>query len=179
MPDRYTRWKRASYALSGIEHSLVLTVQWLGRLDIQHLKEDRRYLDLSVQARSTDVEMYRFSDHYTMSYLWVLEAYGVLRTIDRCVRSDRALLPPDIYLMIRSTEEVFAKLQLEPVRKGAASDACIFSPVLNRKFGVGWQVSPAVVLTRRELSDGFLDVLEYIQHYVTFHLKPPKFLKIE
>jgi len=44
-----------------------------------------------------------------------------------------------------------------------ASDSSIFSPVLNRETGIGWQVSPDVVITRRELSDAFLMLLERIQ----------------
>jgi len=161
--NRHTRWKRASHALERIEPSLVPTVQWLARLDVQHIEEGQRFLELSVEAKATDIEMLRFSDHYTMSYLWVLESYKVLRTIDKCVRNDCSLLPAEVYQLIRETEHVFEKIQLDPARKQMASDSSIFSPVLNRESGIGWQVSPDVVITRRELSDAFLMLLERIQ----------------
>ena len=162
-PDRYARWKRTSHALGKIAPSLVATVQWLGRLDIQHSDEDRRFLDLSMRARASHVEMLRFSDHYTLSYLWVLEAYKVLHTIDECVRHDSSLLPSETHQLVRETEQVFEKMQLNAAKKQKGVDTCVFSPVLNQKHGIGWIVSPDVVITRQELSDTFLVLLERIQ----------------
>lgn len=166
--DRYTRWVRASHALARIEQSLPSTVQWLGRLDVQHIQEDQRYLDLSEQLKATDVEIRRFSDHYTMSYLWVLESYKVLRAIYKQGRSTAELLPSAVCQLIRDTEQLFERVRiplakLKTAGKNKTADSHIFSPALNRELGIGWQVSPDAFITRRELSDAFLNVVERIQ----------------
>jgi hypothetical protein len=54
-------------------------------------------------------------------------------------------------------------IQLDSAKKHMRSDSGIFSPVLHRENGIGWQVSPEVVITRRELSHAFLKLLERIQ----------------
>ena len=178
-PDRYSRWRRASCALARIEPSLTSTVEWLGRLDVQHVMEDQRFLNLNEHLKVTTAEIHRFSDHYTMSYLWVLESCEVLRTINKRVRSTPGLLPPDACRLLREIERAFENVQLKPAREHMVCDSLVFSPVLDPELGIGWQVSRTSSITRRELSDAFLDVLERIQYYKPFKLEPPKFLRIE
>jgi len=164
--DRYTRWVRASRLFARIEHSLVSAVQWLGRLDVQQIQEDQRYLNLSEQLKATDGEIRRFSDHYTMSYLWVLESHKLLRTLDKRMRENVNLVPSDVLRLIGKTEHIFERVLIpltkqEPTkRKDAVLQ--IFSPALNRSLGIGWQVSSGDYVTRRELSNAFLGLMERI-----------------
>ncbi len=164
--DRYARWVRASRLFARIEHSLVSAVQWLGRLDVQQIKEDQRYLNLSGQLKATDDEIRRFSDHYTMSYLWVLESHKLLRTLAKRMRENVTLVPSDVLRLIGKTEHIFERVLIpltkqEPTRQKGA-DSHIFSPALNRSLGIGWQVSSGDYITRRELSDAFLGLMERI-----------------
>lgn len=163
MPDRFTRWNRAARVLARIDSSLVATVQWLGRLDIQHLEEDLRLMGLSEKAMAAETEIVRFSDHYTASYLWVLESFKVIHTINQTLSNNRALLPPDLVQSVRDVEQVFRKIECNASASRPAYKTCFFSPVLNRKAGIGWRVAPGVHITRRELSDAFLTLLERIQ----------------
>ena len=164
--DRYTRWVRASRLFARIEHSLVSAVQWLGRLDVQQIQEDQRYLNLSEQLKATDGEIRRFSDHYTMSYLWVLESHKLLLTLAKRMRENVNLVPSDVLRLIGKTERVFERVLIpltkqEPTKQKGA-DSHIFSPALNRTLGIAWQVSPGEYLTRRELSDAFLGLMERV-----------------
>lgn len=164
---RSTRWIRAARLFGRIEQSLVPAVQWLGRLDMQQIHEDMRYLNLSSRLRATADEIRRFSDHYTMSYLWVLEAHEVLRMLDKRMRENIGMVTPDVRRLMQETEQVFGQVRI-PLKKNEATnkqrdvDPHIFLPVLNRELGIGWQISQDNHITRRELSDAFLVLMESV-----------------
>lgn len=167
LEDRYKKWVNVSHSLAKIDQYLVTTVQGLGRLDVQQIQEDERYLKLNEKIRASDVEILRFSDYYTMAYLWVLGSYECIRTADQRVREDTNLLPTDTCQIIRETKQAFERVRiplakLEPASRHKDTDSHIAFPVMHQELGITWQVSSATFITRRVLSDAFLVTLESI-----------------
>ena len=166
--DRPERWMRAAQALGSIDPSLIQPVQWLGRLDIQYIHEDQRCLYLEGDIRITEAEIRRFSDHYTLSYLWVLESYRVLSTVSGWIRQKRNLLSTDSCRMIIEAGELFDKVLIpltkdEPSIRRTGFCPQVFFPFLHQESGIGGQVSADRFISRKELADVFLEVIEGVQ----------------
>ena len=138
---------------------MLVTIQGLGRLDHDLHASDRELLS-STGAFHPDGDVGALSYHITLSYLWVLGAYEVIRAMNQRRREanedDQGLVA-----LLRKYERVRMPLaKFEPAGRHENTDSKIAYPVLNSEHGVGWQVAPDVFITRGELSDAFLSWLE-------------------
>ena len=165
---RNQRWVLGSFALAKFEKFMVPLAQQLGRLDCQLLTEDSRYMALPQDDRETESEIMRFDDQLTMSYLWVLGAYELVRSLDQRVRTNSPLLAADDREMIKKAKRQFTRLRvplakMEPSKAFRKSDNEIAYPALVRHHGISWFVAPNVCITRRELADELLTLLEQLR----------------
>lgn len=159
-PSRHHRWVSASHGLTRYETFMVSTVQGLGRLDEFLAARDSRYV-AGEGYLSERFGILDFSDHITLSYLWVLGAYEIVRVMHQRERDSRSSLSTSINELLRQ----FARLRVplakfEPAERHKKTDFRIAYPVLNSDYGVAWQVSENTFISRRELSDQFLQLLE-------------------
>jgi hypothetical protein len=165
--ERMKRWVRASIRSARFEHFLTVHVQGLGRVDCNLIREDEQFRDLpDKQKQSIQVSML-LTERFTLSHLWVLGAYEIVRTVHQRARR-KALLNSDELRQLQSLKNSFARLRmplakLEAARNHKATDSPIAYASLHRDLGIAWQLTPTFFVTRRELSDSFLDFFENLK----------------
>jgi len=159
--DRMERWVKVSYKFASLypvnsaeQFGSVITIQKLARFehDIDVLEEEYRS-KRSQGLSEVPGELDRIT---TYSYLWVLGAYEIIRTLAQ--KTQHAL-------HIKTRDE-FARLRiplakLEPSKKHASSDFAFPEPVFfSASHEVGWTLNPNLVMTRKQLSEALLESLE-------------------
>ena len=160
--ERNKRWVNVSHKLADFDQFLVVTAQGLGKLDSKLLKED----ELLVRQEITSSPFGDLSDHITMSYLWVLGAYEVVRSLDQRAREEANYLSGQKE-SLKQLKWRFERLRIplakfEAAKKHSDTDSHIAYPSLNTQLGIAWQVSQDTWITRRELSDSMLELFESI-----------------
>lgn len=157
--DRYTAWVNASHSLGRIEPFMVVAAQGLGKLDCQLLEADSTFLALDQQQRESIPASLTLSENLTLSYLWVLGAYELVRSISERLKGEPSeSLFQDIKRALSRIRMPLAKFQ--PERRHARTDSHIAFPTVHRELGTAWQVGPDRFMVRRELSDLLLNTLQ-------------------
>lgn len=165
--DRSERWALVSTRLRKVDLYLTILIQSLGKLDSQLVIEDERLLkkmplDASdPDAIQTSIEL---GDHITLSYLWVLGAYELVRTLDAYCRENPEVFGEEINQRINETKKYFARVRvplskLKPANGHEKTDYQIAYPAMDLQ-GVAWQINPTTIICRRDLSDRLLDLFE-------------------
>ncbi|MCR6665215.1 MAG: hypothetical protein NVV69_04205 [Methyloversatilis sp.] len=159
---RYAEWVRLSHRTARFETFMVVAVQGLGRLDAVLTAKDDHYLGLSDKERDEFEVSLDLTDRFTESYLWVLGAYEIIRSIDQRCRADISLVSDSTH--VRSAKEYFERVRIplakfEPARRFRATDSRIAYPSIDRRYGIAWQVADQTFISRGELSERFLGLL--------------------
>lgn len=166
--ERFNRWVRASHGLALIHQHLEVTAQGLGRLDTRLVTETPRCINVFHQHLTTaslDHEPTAFfNDHILFSYLWVLGAYELARSVNQRCREEPALFSIEFSGAIKSTKIDFERIRvplakLEPARRHHVTDSAIAWPAVHKELGVGWRVSKDIYVSRRQLADDLLSAL--------------------
>lgn len=161
---RYAEWVRLSHRTAKFQTLMAVTIQGLGKFDAKLIAEDLHYLGLPDTERLADERSMELTDRFISSYLWVLGAYEVIRTIDQCCRSDDSLLDTEQVCRVRSAKHLFGRVRVplakfESARRFSETDSTVAYPSLSREHGIAWQVAENVFIARGELSDCFLNLL--------------------
>jgi hypothetical protein len=161
--NREVRWSQAVssalYKVAPLE--MVIQLQALGRLDAQLIADDQHFCDPNSKS-----DGFAFNDHLLPSYLWVLGAYEVIRTLyERC--KERPELREDHRTRLREIRDRFTRLRIPLAKFEAAkahqdTDFSLAWPALHPTLGIAWKVAQGIYISRRELSDAFLELLEAI-----------------
>ncbi len=164
--NRLKRWVDSSHCLAKIEDFMVSTVQYLGRLDIKLTEDDKKFLSLSLKERGTIAESLKLTERLTISYLWILGVYELIRTIAQ--RSNNTNLWNEALIQeIKEFKNDIARLRMplakmEPSEKHN-TDYAIAYPYIHKTDGISWRVSQDKYITRKEISENFLSLLEKIK----------------
>ena len=161
--DRNTRWIDGSIAASAVETFMMPIVQGLGQLDVALISEDARFSGLQEREASSLHESCLLTNRFTLSYLWVLGAYELVRALDQRCRAKPDTMPAPFRDRLAALKRTVERLRIplakmEPARRHP-TDSPIAYPALSRDFGVAWQIASDAYITRRELSDGLLNFL--------------------
>lgn len=159
---RYAEWVRLSHRTARFEKFMVVTVQGLGKFDAKLIARDAEYLCLSEKEREEFAVSLELTDRFTDSYLWVLGAYEIIRAIDQRCRTDSSLVENSV--PIRDAKHSFERVRIplakfEAARRFSDTDSTIAYPILSRDYGIAWQVADDVFISRRELSECFIELL--------------------
>lgn len=165
---RFAKWVKASHGLSKFEPFMIPVAQGLGNLDAKLIVEDDRYLKLPQASRDTIEESMKLTERFTLSYLWVLGTYELVRTLTQRCRENGNLLGENLVQEIIKLKQDIERLRIplakmEPSRRHRKTDAPIAYPTIHNEFGISWRVSQNTYITRREISDNFLSLLEQIR----------------
>ncbi len=168
--ERYSRWVKASPATGPFEHFMMVVVQGLGRLDCQLIQEDSRYCSLPEAQQQTIAESIKTSDRFTLSYLWVLGAYELVRTMDQRVRDKTSLISASLPQRLSELKRAFKRVRIplakmEPAKAHKDTDSPIAFPALHSEQGISWQLTRTDFVSRRELSDALLGFLEDLRSH--------------
>lgn len=163
--SRHERWVKASISTAKFELFMTPQIQSLGRLDIKLIDEDAEFLK-DFEKNRNDLEANGLlNDRMTISYLWVLGAYEAIRTMCQRIRENQELVSPDIAELFNNLRRKFNRLRVPLAKMEAASahkttDSHIAYPGINLTLGIAWKVAEDTFISRRELSDDLLSVLE-------------------
>lgn len=157
---RHKRWVNAAIKLLSSDPWMVITIQSLGWLDSKLVKEDEYILR---KGRSSS-PVGDLSEQVTLSYLWVLGAYEVIRTLDQRARNERSA-DDEGRKALQNLKWQFERIRVplakfEAARRYADTDLHVAFPGVNIECGTTWHVGGDVWITRRELSDSMLVTIE-------------------
>ena len=156
---RFDRWVRASFATAQYEKFMPVTVQGLGRLDHDLFGQDKLVL-AGAGPFAPDGDLGALSYHITLSYLWVLGAYEVLRAINQRSK-ESGHSDQEVLQVLRQYERLRMPLaKFEPANRHKHTDSKIAYPALNPEHGVAWEVAANVFISRGALSGELLALLE-------------------
>ena len=162
---RIERWVNASFATVQFEQFMVVAIQGLGRLDVSLVEGDESFLADFEQNKNSLDESLKLNERFTLSYLWVLGGYELVRTICQRIKESRVGSPDEVASSFGELKKEFSRLRIplakmEPASTHKNTDSHIAYPALNTQKGIAWQVAQDVFITRRDLADRLLVALE-------------------
>jgi hypothetical protein len=165
--ERNKRWVEASLGLERIEPFMIGVVQGLGMLDCKLVPEDGRYEQLSEAERFTIEEGLKLTDRVALSFLWVMGAYELIRTIAQRHRTDNIFVVGAVVESLKMLKRKLERLRIPLAKMESAraypNDAAIPREYTMPGWGVAWRVSEGELISRRLLSDGLLGLVELMQ----------------
>lgn len=168
MEERFDRWVKVSIGMARFEPHLVSLVQDMGQLDADLCSVDASFVRACPDEQNALYDHHSIQSHKTHSYLWVLGAYEILRTQAQRVREGQSDDPHDVGARINAARDRFARVRIplakfEASGRHKATDNHIAYPGLDLKYGIAWQLNESEVISRQELSDVFLEALEFVR----------------
>lgn len=160
--ERNARWINASLGLVSFNQWAIITAQGLGTLDSKLIKDDEGVV-LTGNPKSQFQDL---TGHVFTSQLWVIGAYELVRTMSQDARDESSPLSP-FFREINHLKNKINRLRV-PLAKMEASqknrgDSPIAMPGYNLVDGASWQLEEDFWITRKELSDELLALLELIK----------------
>lgn len=162
--QRFHRWINASFYTAQFDKFMPITVQGLGHIDHDLVFNDAKVLEKGITAYpSNETEAVELNHHITLSYLWVLGSYEVIRSMHQKIDKTSYAAAS-----IGKLKTQFARLRVplakfEPAEKYKKTDSRIAYPTLNSDHGISWQVAENIFISRQSLSDAFLSLLEELR----------------
>lgn len=177
-PSIWQQWVTHSFAINKKFplQFLLPNIQWLGMLDANIRQWEARNLDdPSAPKEASERAIMELSYWYFLSYLWVLSAYEVVRTLsqkanERPKPNEKRIFGKQINRKIVEMRDALAEARIPlsklESRKTKGHTAIAF-PVIFPGDGFGWRISsdeskPGKEISRRELADAMLDLLKSI-----------------
>src|SRR5258708_36979463 len=148
-----------SVGVMEVAPSVSLHVSGLMELDRQLRKRDARApSELDQMQRVSEVEWQEHADRLFWSYLWVLGAYEVIRTVHAALRGSPGPAATDCAASVRSAKRLLERVpgplaRGEP-RRGSHGFA-LAAPALVPGVGIAWTIAPDDTVSRHELADAF------------------------
>ena len=164
----FERWVKVSVGLARFNTHVTVVVQGLGRLDAQLRSADRRLVQNYAAKGEVLNDPDYLQDHLLHSYLWVLGAYELLRTLTSWVREGKGGLTEEDLANLTHARNRFERLRIPLAKMEAAkrhrdTDGEIAYPGIDAAMGIAWQLNADLFVSRGELSEVFLETLEGIR----------------
>ena len=120
---------------------MVEVVQGLRRLDTALTEADKIFLSDFEKNKTSLEESLKLSERITLSYLWVLGAYELVRTICQRIKEKGMVFPKDLANDFISIKVEFERLRIplakmEPARRHKDTDSHIAHPVIHPDRGI-------------------------------------------
>ena len=166
---RIWRWQLVMIALNSIEPNLEFLLGTLAKLDEELYLRDQRHKVMAKDPSNRKLaEWADVQDAIGRSYLWVLGAYEAIRTLDQRFREMKSAALGR-HRATNTLKHLFERLRvplakLEPSKRHIATDYSFPVPGIDNERGIAWEVSKGVVISRSQLSDEFLAILERLQN---------------
>jgi hypothetical protein len=164
--ERWTRWVKVSVGLGRFEQEMMWGIQQIGRIDVRLIQADDKWTQRFIAGALSPAEKSAVGEHITACQHWVLGAYEFIRTLcDRLNDDDIENTPEDVRQRAEEVKRKFARLRMplakmEPASKFSKEDWSTAKPGMLPGKGVSWKVNEATTISRIELADALLEVLE-------------------
>lgn len=164
--ERFERWLKVSIGLARFDPFVMSLVQSLGQMDANLCETDVSLVEKYKQGGNANEDYELIQGHLTHSYLWILGSYEVIRTLTQSIKENKSDDPVEVLKRFQDTKKRFARLRIplakfEAAKANNKTDFKIAYPGFAYDIGIAWQVSDDVVISRQELSDLFLETLEF------------------
>ena len=161
-PQRIEHWVLRSHRVAAADHMLVFLIQSLGRHDSRLIEAERQLDNRTSGQFGESQSMLFFDEHICQSYLWILGAYEVIRTLDQRARR-HSLFDSQTRGRIRELKRRFNRLRVPLAKLETATsnpnDNPVALPAYAEGHGVAWKLQDNLYVSRRELADSFLELL--------------------
>jgi hypothetical protein len=149
-----------------------IVLQGLGRLDVKLIADDSQlashYSAISngAESRMQLKAGLLLEQQITLSYLRVLGAYELVRTLHAILRSPERHVNENVVQRIGDLKHQIERLRVPlakhvPARRHPTD--CPFAwPAFKPERGIAWLVAAETFISRRELSDAILTQLEHV-----------------
>jgi hypothetical protein len=159
---RLKRWVDASQWLKKLDELMLLPAQQLGRFDCQLVAASPGF----ATCETIEMKM-AFQDHIGLSYLWVLGGYELVRTIDQRFRDAPSLASAELRSQTSLVKRGFERARVplakfEPAHRHRDNDFGFAWPAYEPDRGVAWTVAQNTYVSRSELANSLLLLLETI-----------------
>ena len=158
--ERNKRWIKVSHKFEFFNPLVATTIQGLGSLDSKLIIEDENLIKTGKPKNPWG----DLKDLFTLSYLWVLGAYELIRSIEQKSKDD-SLFFQGFKQDLKNVKLDFARIRIplskfEPASSHSDTDYSFAYPVLVSGLGLGWKISEQFWISRRELADKLLILFE-------------------
>lgn len=156
---RREEWIKNQDALMEIHDLLIVPYQGIALIDAQLVIEDKNIVDGNSTGFKGDL-----GPHLTQSYLWVLGAYEIIRTMSQYADNGKDTKISQFKDEIRKLKHTFERLRVplakfEAARKNPEGHTYAY-PIFDKVLGTCWSISNTEFISRRLLSDDFLKIME-------------------
>ncbi|KVF67065.1 hypothetical protein WJ15_05125 [Burkholderia cepacia] len=163
--ERLAQWGIPMILVQNVNKWMYEVLKGLARLDAKLVEEDRWVARLPEHSQRTVEDYDRLNDHFTMSQLWVMGAYELIRTFRQQLDKNEH---PQL-AMYRALVANFAKVRVPLAKLEAAKKFkgghSIARPGFAVGKGVGWVVSDDEFIRREELADELIHCLTEYNHW--------------
>lgn len=158
--ERNKRWVDVSHKFESFTPLVAITIQGLGSLDSKLTIEDENLIKTGKPKNPWG----DLKDLLTLSYLWVLGAYELIRSLEQRSKEDNLFFPM-FKQDLKKLKLEFARIRVplskfEPASSHIDTDYSFAYPVLVSGLGTGWKTSEQFWISRRELADQLLILFE-------------------
>lgn len=166
--ERFDRWVMVSIGMARFEPYLVSLMQDMGRLDVDLCEADARIVNSDRAQLNAIFDFDSIQSHRTQSYLWLLGAYEILRTLAQRIREGQSDDPSEVAERVKYARDRFARVRVPLAKFEAAgrhktTDNHIAYPGIDYEYGIAWELNENEVISRQELSDVFLETVEFVR----------------
>jgi hypothetical protein len=169
--DEAIKWVNLSEKFGKYEPFLIPVIQGLGRLSMQLDVMDGKILEENNRERATIESSTILTNVFMQSYLWVLGAYEAIRTLHQRVgnveKSENT--KKELAEEIKKVKHLFEKIRIPLAKmetpnryKGNPAYSPIAYPILDTKRGAAWHLGVGMFISRKELSEEFLKMVNLI-----------------
>jgi len=144
------------------------TLNGLARLDSQLVEND----ELINQRSLSEVNQNELTDHITLSQLWTLGAYELIRTFYQKIEKENPSFEKikTLVSLFGELRMPLAKFEVKGENRKKANvnrdeQYSIARPGFAKDQGLGWIIGREKFTTRRELADRLMDCLSEYEHY--------------
>ena len=178
--NRISEWVEGSIGLRFIDMLLIGNTQGLGLLDSELIQE---FPGIKEDLKSEEDRLKKLR-HITLSELWVMGAYELIRTIDEMASKRKEDLGVKIITKIKETLTKFTEIRVPLTKFQKSGQKELFSGLASKcefdeKKGLGWKIIfsykkkfETKVFYRKDLADELLELLNLITEdlYAKHHI---------
>ena len=168
--NRCSEWIDNSHSLMHVEMLLVGNAQGLGLLDVELIQEFPK-LKISSQLKKDRLRKLKY---ITLSELWVMGAYELLRLMGFIIPKHKDIFSEDTRKELKEVISIFTEVRIPLVKFQERGKDRLYSGVAQPEFdsikGVGWKIHfsrkakiETEIFYRKDLGDSLLKLLKKLK----------------
>jgi len=167
--NRYTEWIDNSDGLRYVDLLLIGNAQGLGILDVELIQE---FPKIRIDSQLEEDRQKKLR-HITLSELWVMGAYELIRLIDNIIQNDKDTFSRETKQKLKDKLSIFTQVRIPLVKFKQRGKNELYSGITVPKFdlvnGLGWKIHysnkskiETKEVLRKDLGDDLLELLKSI-----------------